>query len=213
MKEVYPMLSKQDRDQTTDWERDYATTLQMRQMAHPSSLGGHQPHCGGPGGGGGDPNYFHGPPQSEWFCAVHGPSCSEPPHMADIAPRIQRFSSFRPRSDHIYEVPRFENQDSYHDEYPQQPEFYHEMNNAPDEVMRRSGMHNPHAPREIPSIAPDRDMAPSRGTPVEALFESRVAGGNPAGPMYIDDITQSSDRLASVQQDNSAGTDNVRLAV
>lgn len=78
----------------TDIERNYATTLQMRQMVVPSSV--MQPECV-PSPGGGD----------IWLCPVHGVQ------TAGIATgngslNRRNMSSFRPRMEHIYEVPTFE---------------------------------------------------------------------------------------------------------
>lgn len=77
----------------TDIERNYATTLQMRQMVLPSAV--MQPECiPSPGG-------------DIWMCPVHGV------RTAGIATgngslSRRNMSSFRPRMEHIYEVPTFE---------------------------------------------------------------------------------------------------------
>lgn len=93
-KEFYPTLANVNR---TPPERDYATTLQMRQNAVPLSVSAAMmADCvDRPYNGVGD----------FWSsCPVHGPTM-----MAAAAPATAGiFRTFRPRMDHIYEVPKFD---------------------------------------------------------------------------------------------------------
>jgi len=100
-KQLYPMLTGQDRV-ATDWERDYATTLQMRQNVFPTS------------------GLISNP--DVWTCPIHGSSGTTPSGTFD-----RRFRSLRPRLEHIYEIPRLDQESGMNLENGNISPFYHEL--------------------------------------------------------------------------------------